>query len=192
MPLTQITKHKSQITNQGFTLPEALGVGLILVVIIALSVYNFQMSQRRARDAQRKADLVSIGGALSQYISDFGSVPPAEGGKILACGTWTSVSSCRWGLDKLADLADPTYPVYLDRIPQDPKFRDGFTYVYFSNANQFQLLARLEDKNDVEVNYGILVRGVACGQVFCNYGIASGGTLLDRDLEATPSGELKQ
>lgn len=185
-------KSSKRMPVAGFTKSETIGVGLILLLIIVLSVYNFRFSQMKARDAQRKADIGSIANALRTFFDDFDFYPKEKEKRILYCGSKEALSPCIWGVDKLVDLADPTYPPYLDVIPADPKSKDSYFYVYFSNTREYQILAYLEDESDIEINSTIQARGIACGKVICNYGIASGRTPLDRDLPATPSGQLKQ
>jgi len=72
---------------KSFTRSEIYGVGIILLVIASLTAFNLQVSLRRSRDSQRKADINAISDALGKYQADFGFFPPStEDGKILASG----------------------------------------------------------------------------------------------------------
>lgn len=180
--------HVKKLLILGFTKPEALGVGIILLAIFVLSLYNFQISQIKARDAQRKADLGRIQAGLANYFNDFNFFPTASSGKMIACGTTVAFEPCDWASAALRDLADANYPPYIEPLPQDPLADKGYSYTYLSNTRHFQLLASLEDKNDPEYNPSIEARGLYCGSKICNYGRAdSVAVRLDEELPVLPA-----
>lgn len=189
-----------------FSKNELKGIGVIFGFILLLSLINFRVSLRRARDAQRKGDMRAISDALEKYQDDFGFFPLATNdGKIRACGVGgpetatefngeendfnlreylENLSPCEWGVDALRDLSDATYPPYLETIPSDPKANSGFSYAYFSNSNRYQLYTYLEGKDDeAEYNQGIVGRAVACGTQTCSFGLSFGQTPLDKSIE---------
>jgi len=191
-----------------FTREELAVVSLILGLIILVSTPNYIVSLRRARDAQRKADLGSIHEALVKYQEDFGFFPLAKDGAIAACAPYevvpkdarkpdgsldvtVSYSACDWGRDSLADLSDPSYPPYLKAIPNDPQAQHGLKYVYFSNGSRFQVYAALEGKSEDEYDKEIIKRGINCGTKICNFGRAYGKTPLNKSIEEYESELLK-
>lgn len=173
-----------------FSKNEILGILVILAVLVLVSLNNFKVSLRRARDSQRKDDLGSLQNALARYNDDFGSFPlSSPEGKILACapvsrrGKTVNFSPCDWGKDGLTDLSDPNFPAYLKVLPIDPQSVSGLTYVYLSDGKRFQIYASLEGADENEYNLKILARSMPCGARLCNFGKASGDTPLDKSIE---------
>lgn len=176
-----------------FTRKELFAVILILGAIAVFSLNNFKDSLRRARDVQRKSDIRAVSDALERYSGDFGAFPYSKDGKIVACkgpetkidqkGRITGLTSCEWGKDALADILDPSYPPYKDKLPEDPYFEKGFNYIYLANANRFQLYASLEGANEPEYDPKIVARNLSCGSYICNFGLAYGNTPLDKSIE---------
>lgn len=186
-----------------FSKNEAIFVSLVLAIIFTVSFFNFRIAIRRARDAQRRDDLGAISGALSNYKTDFAFVPPSVDQKILACkkdgvefsspmkGTeferdkfYESLRVCDWGVDGLSDVSDPTYPAYINRLPEDPKADYGYKYIYLSTTSHFQIYAYLEGEEDEDqYSQAVFARGLDCGGAVCNYGRSDGATPLDRSLE---------
>ena len=169
-----------------FNKPELKVILIILIFLFIISTPNFIVSLRRARDAQRKADIGSIQDALYRYQADFGTFPLSIDGKIAACkpvtyeevsGIKTPVfSSCDFGKSSLTDLSDSSYPPYLKVIPNG-------SYYYFSNGSRFQIYGSLEGKSEDEYDESIIKRGIACREKICNFGKSSGKTPLDISIE---------
>ena len=165
---------------------ELKAILIIFAFLIVISTPNFIVSLRRARDAQRKADIGSIHDSLLRYQNDFGSFPLSIDGKIAACepvtfrevaGIKTPVfSPCDWGKTSLADLSDSSYPPYLKVIPNG-------SYYYFSNGSRFQIYGSLEGKSEDEYDESIIKRGIACGSKICNFGKSFGKTPLNMSIE---------
>jgi hypothetical protein len=160
------------------TKQEALVIACIILLTGVLTYFNLQQSQVLARDFQRKEDLRSVKKALDVFRQDFGFYPASKDGRILACGTKSQPVSCEWGKDALADVSDPSYPPYLDLLPQDPlAYFKQYHYVYISDKESFLLLAHLENTKDDEYSKEVEEKGIACGpQVFCNFAVGSGKT----------------
>ncbi len=178
---------------KNFTRSEIKAILIIFFFLFVISLPNFIVSLRRARDAQRKADIGSIQDALFKYQADFGYFPLAIDGKIAACepvsykevnGVKTPVfSACEYGMSSLRDLSDSSYPAYMNIIPNDPKNGQGRTYYYFSNTGRFQIYGSLEGESEDEYDEDIVSRGINCGEKLCNFGKSSGKTPLNMSLE---------
>ncbi|KKR30710.1 MAG: hypothetical protein UT61_C0003G0038 [Candidatus Woesebacteria bacterium GW2011_GWA1_39_8] len=159
-----------------FSKQELIGVTLIFIVVFGLTFIGLQASIRRSRDVQRKADLGAISDALHKFQEEFGFFPPSDGRKIRACkgNNFNEI---------LTEIKDTETP-YLAVIPSDPKTNEGFSYVYFSSANRFQLYAFLEGGVDEdEYNSGVFNRNLPCGVGICSFGKSSGETPLDISIE---------
>lgn len=77
---------KSLRKNQsGFTIVELLIVIVIIGILAALVFVQFNNSQAKARDAERKADLRQLSGKLAEYNAEKGTYP--AGGVSGLCGT---------------------------------------------------------------------------------------------------------
>ena len=183
-----------------FSKEETKAVLLIVAVIIAFSCPNFITSLRRARDAQRKADIGSIYSSLNEFQSDFGSFPLSKEGKIALCPPFVrketiavpnkgssisdyDYSACEWGKDSISDLFDPSFPPYLKIIPQDPYRSKGGGYYYLSNGNRYQIYGSLEGKGEDEYDEAIIKRNLPCGNKICNFGKGYSNTRLDISIE---------
>lgn len=176
-----------------FTKEETLVVSAVLALIITVSIPNFAVSIRRARDAQRKNDVGVLANALAKFRDDFGSFPlSSPNGEVMACNPRISqvgkkveviFDACSWGKDALKDPFDPSYPAYTPVLPIDPKDEGGIKYFYISNGKRFQLLAHLEGSDEAEYDPKILARNVSCGSKICSFGRASGSTPLDKSIE---------
>lgn len=187
-----------------FNREELYKVGAILAVLLVVFLFNIRVSLRRARDAQRTADIGSISASLERYSADFGFYPPSANGKILACKGpsfdaylqqaeleskfnsdkfFAALSPCEWGVDKLADLGNSS-TIYLASIPKDPKYSQGYSYLYFSNTKRYQIYAYLEGGNSEDAyNQGVVERNLPCGSNICNFGKASSKVPLDKSIE---------
>ena len=188
---------------KSFTKNEIIGILTILLVILTLTLFNFQTSLRRARDSQRRSDIGAISDALNKYQKDFGFYPPSSDGKILACKSesfgvipgnlkdeekldyfFKMLRGCNWGSDPFRDVNDDSYEAYLTTIPADPKSDQGFEYLYLASKDNFQIFAYLEgENNEVEYRKGIVARNMPCGKNICNFGKASGETPLEKPIE---------
>jgi len=176
-----------------FTKEEILVVFGILVIIVLISLQNFKISLRRARDAQRKDGVGTIANGLARYRDDFARFPlSSSDGKILACRPKVSddekekkivvFEPCEWGEDSLRDALDLSYPAYIETIPSDPNYESGSYYLYLSNGSRFQIYAALEGDDEDEYDPNIVQRGLKCGEKLCDFGRSS-GVPLDKSIE---------
>lgn len=189
-----------------FTKKELIATGLILAILFVITSLNMRLALRRARDAQRRADLGSISNGLNSFFDDFGFFPPSENGLIKACKAdnfeeklkeaksyelfnWSvfleGLRGCKWGEDSLEDLGFfDEHVVYLKSIPKDPKESLGMKYIYFSNTRRFQVYAYLEGEETEEgYNEGIVARGLSCGEKICSFGKSYATTPVDISIE---------
>jgi general secretion pathway protein G len=129
--------------NRGFTLIELMIVMAIIGMVATLGIGSYQISLKRARDAQRKTDLQQIRSALEIYRTDI-NVYPSTGGtyQIQGCGTPCGVSPCAWGNAWTCGGS-----TYMEKLPADPK-SPTVNYRYSSNGSTYTLEACLENKND--------------------------------------------
>lgn len=153
--------------QSGFTLLELLVVVTILGLLAAVGMGQYQTSQMKARDAQRKSDLSNIARALEMYYNDYGSYPEDnDDGNIVVDGT-----ARLWGASFETDDA-----VYMKVLPRDPEASatddPDWDYCYMSDgANEFMLFARLENENDDD--YQDAFSNTDCGNIDYTYVITS-------------------
>lgn len=178
-----------------FTKEEIKKIGLILLILIGVSFFNFRGSLTKARNAQRNSDLTFIREKLEEFHSEVGYFPPAGGdGRIYACkGEGTVVNlefkrlenpaPCRWGEDPLINYFSDTPKTILERIPVDPQNNEGVRYIYKSSQSRFQIYASLEGKAEAEYNEKIAALKIKCGARICNFGKAFSDTPLDKTLQ---------
>ncbi len=161
------------------------------------------MALRRSRDNVRKDDITYMRNQLLTFRDTAGYLPlSTEDGRIRACPPTnnallqeqlmnkeismqeylSSLEPCEWGNSKLIDLLTETY--YVDNVPKDPSYQEGFSYRYVSNGTYFQLLAHLEGEGEeVEIRPEIALRELTCGTVICNFGKTYEDVPLDKSLE---------
>lgn len=180
----------SNYVKRLFTKKEYIGLGAILLVIFAFMFFNFSISERKARDAQRKQDVRDIANALDSYKNDIGSYPLSENGTIQGCDTgkkdslgYPVLRACNWGTEGLVDVSGATGRKYMERIPVDPKNSGGIKYYYLSDGRFFQIFAALESSGEAEYDKSIVARGLMCGNKVCNFGLASSHTPLDKTIQ---------
>jgi type II secretory pathway pseudopilin PulG len=194
---------------KSFTFREVLVVTAIILFTASITLYNLNISLRRARDAQRRADIGAISNAVNKYKDDFGFFPPSHDGKMVACKGdnfeegWKEIrqevekgskfdrdkffailSPCEWGEDALRDLTDDEHQPYMSVLHQDPKADKGMSYLYLSNSNRYQIFSFMEG-GDEEIGYdgSIVARNLECGVGYiCSFG-KHRDSPLDRSIE---------
>lgn len=180
-----------------FTKQEIFGLSIIFLVLLVISVPNFVVSLKRARDQVRKDDMGALLHALDEYFSDFGIFPPgAPDGRIMACKKPGDVVTkdkngrlvvnfipCDWGKDKISDVTQDNGKKYMPLLPKDPDFKKGRSYRYISDGTRFQIYAALEGMDNDEYDSKIIARNLVCGNVICNAGRAYSETPTDTSLE---------
>ena len=187
-----------------FKKKEAIGIGIILVVLFVITKINYGISAKRARDYQRLMDISKIQEALISYKEDYGNFPASStDGKITACrGEFTdydrnpdrtvkstgefrnkivNMVPCIWGKDWFGDVVNGNYLKYLEVLPADPQSQSGISYLYISNQEEFQLLTSFELKNEY-YDKSLVKRKINCGGRICNSGKTSLSTSLEKVL----------
>jgi len=101
-------------TKRGFTLMELLVSMGIIILLMGVGIVSYTQTNKKARDAKRKADIESIRSALELYRTDEGRYPSLT---INANNCITSTSIAAGAV------------TYLATIPTDTK-DDGATYCY--------------------------------------------------------------
>jgi prepilin-type N-terminal cleavage/methylation domain-containing protein len=139
--------------EKGFTLVELLITVSILAVITTLTLVNYNGSNAKARDAQRKSDFRAIRTALEQYKLDTGSYPlagtttfPAQSVQIQAATPSPGV-----GETQFTALMSTLVSGYLPRAFSDPRNTTIYRYRYTVNdsgAGSFTLETCLETATD--------------------------------------------
>lgn len=123
--------------EKGFTLVELLVVLTIIGVLATILMVNFVGIRQRARDSQRKGDLLQIQSALELYRADQGTYPIANE---LPCG-----------VAFIGGVA-PNENTYMQKVPCDPlgaTYYNGGEYVYISSDGMtYSLAACLENPAD--------------------------------------------
>ncbi len=117
-------------SHQGFTLIELLIVTSVLAVLMAIAVFTYPASQKRARDTQRLSDLNQYKTALATYAS-------YRDGKFPIRVTTTSID------DLCEELEVPD-------CPMDPK--ETQDYLYQTNASGTQFVAWLTKESEKDVS----------------------------------------
>lgn len=119
----------SGIMKRGFTLIELLVTISIISVLTAIGLANYSVSQKRARDARRQADLESVRSALEIYRADN-----------LATG---------YPNTNYAGLSASLIPNYLSQLPLDPKNVSPYTYTYAGGGNTYTICANQLERTAV-------------------------------------------
>ena len=180
-----------------FNKEELIAILIIFGVLTAVSVPNFSLSIKRARDASRKDDMGSLQAALNSYFNDFGEFPKSTSdGKIIGCKAPGSVVKkdaqgkllvdyhpCEWGKDSLLNPVDDSRQPYISPLPDDPQRALGLTYFYISDGLRYQIYGSLEDTSQDEYDKKIVARGISCGKRICNFGRGYGRTPLNISIE---------
>lgn len=107
--------------RRGFTLIELLVVISIISVLAAIGLTSYGFSQKRARDARRRADMEAVRSALEIYRAD----NPAVG----------------YPNTNYSGLSASLVPNYISAMPADPKNISPYTYSYAGGGNAYTLCA---------------------------------------------------
>ena len=154
-------------------------MGIISLILAIFMFFNFGISQRKARDAQRKQDVRDITRVLEVYKEKAGSYPLSLNGKIVGCDSGRRdergeiiLRTCDWGVDAFDGR----------RLLVDPSNSFGIGYYYLSDGKFFQLYASLESRREAEYDVKIVARKLPCGKAVCNFGLGSSRTPLDKSI----------
>lgn len=144
--------------KNGFTLVELLVVMAILALLTTVGFGQYRTSQKKASDAQRKADLGNIARALEMYYNDNGSYPTstdctsAEQGLIVVekdCSIPIPTSTnIDWGSSFQITINNTTI-IYMKSLPVDPASNQHYCYES-ADGGAFRIFAVLENENDLD------------------------------------------
>jgi general secretion pathway protein G len=129
---TRGTRPTIGTSSPGFTLIELLVTISIIGILAAMVLVNVIGFRERARDTERKRDLLQIQTALELYRTDLATYPAS----LPNCGS---------------SLSNGT-TVYLQRLPCDPMSGPswGSAYNYTGGASAYTLYSCLENANDAD------------------------------------------
>lgn len=141
---------KYKFNLSGFTLVEILVVMAVLGILAVglIAAVNPAAQFAKSRDAIRKTEIKQLNGALEAYRIANGAYPISPG------GAWLNSNQPGWQtflaselknapVDPSQDCGTPFYP-WVDGYP-------CYVYSYYSlNGSTYDLVARLENKNDPE------------------------------------------
>ncbi len=174
--------------KKGFTLMELLVVMAILGILITVGLTSYKSVQAKSRDSRRKSDMRQIASALELYYNDYDRYPTDTNNVINGCGT-AGVSVCAWGSVFQTLKADgvSVKTMYMPKLSGDPVGTYNYYYdVYGSQGKGYQLFARLENTQDIDLkrdgsNNVYYYVGTFCmtGNKKCNFGITSTNLTLD-------------
>jgi prepilin-type N-terminal cleavage/methylation domain-containing protein len=129
--------------NHGFTMIELLIVILIIGFLLSASMYIFNSTRMKSRDAQRAANISTITKSLSLYINEVFTFPPAPNG-ICLNGMSQPAKDL---ISKRAIAFMPYDPLWASTSPASfvgpgnnypAAGQTNFCYWYWTNANSSQ------------------------------------------------------
>ena len=122
-------------SKSGFTIIELLVVVTIIVVLAAITIVVYRGSQARARDAQRKTDIVNITKALELYYADNGSYPDPVATSSAINSAWYSSGDASWtGFALQMQNAITQLPSDPINSPGNPLAAGNYGYAYFTGG----------------------------------------------------------
>jgi len=127
--MKEMNKKKS-----GFTLVELLVVISIIAILTVITASSFVESQKKSRDAARKANLKSLADAVSLYYADQGSFPTTSSMDLLINNE---------GQLSVGEV------IYMKKVPKEKT--NGVApikYMASSSGKSFRIFADLENIND--------------------------------------------
>jgi len=128
--------------SRGFTLIELLVVIAIIGIISTIVLASLNSARTKARDAQRKMDMLSIRNALNMYYSDNGAYP------LPFPGWWSGASASPCGPGNSPLYISGLVPNYIKSLPVDPTPGAPCSgYLYGSNGTSYKLLDYITPKS---------------------------------------------
>lgn len=113
--------------QKGFSLPETLIIGAVIVLIGVLGTGMFATERARLRDAKRMADITRLAGGFAVLYAQTGSYTGAAAGcsKVGSNAASCTLPSLLGGNDQLQDPSKYSYTV--QRVPDQLDFGIRFT-----------------------------------------------------------------
>lgn len=127
---------KKNVSRLGFTITELLIVIIVIGILAAITVVQYNGVQVRARDAQRRTDVANITKALEQYYADNGSYPIASGTGSIIDSNWYTSGDTSWTTFATALTG------IIDKLPTDPSNMasgnplntSSYAYAYYTGS----------------------------------------------------------
>ena len=123
--------------TKGFTLIELLVVIAIIGIISSVILASLNNGKAKARDSERKQDMIQVRTALNMYFNDKGSYPSTN-------GTWYGMSIM--GGSRTTSGANAyipgLVPTYIPILPADPSGNTSWWYgfLYRSDITNYKFL----------------------------------------------------
>lgn len=134
----------------GFTLLEMMIVIAIITIMTVTISSNFLTAQKRARDARRRADAVTLQSALELYNNSNNAYP------VLATATTSDV----WNVGTNTLYTALVTGQYASSLPVDPVNAGNYVYSYISSSGtQYCIKVRQELDPSQYPNWGTDVNG---------------------------------
>lgn len=132
--------------TRGFTLVEIIVVVSIISILAGVSFINYSEATKRARDDDRKADIVTLKTAIELYKTRNGRYPAG----CRAAGQWSGQIGTNYAcLDGSSQYIVALAPAFIPTLPQEKKLNGlDSGYVYATNAEGS--VYKLEAKKTVE------------------------------------------
>lgn len=129
--------------QRGFSLVEIMAVVVIIGIISSFSIGSIRQARSRARDTERKADIVTLAQGVDLYLAEKKVLPSVSP---TGCQTYSSTRSSEWN-EFSTFIA--SY-IAKQALPIDPVNRGQLRYVYSCDGamKKYTLKAFLENKND--------------------------------------------
>lgn len=127
---------KKNVSRLGFTITELLIVIIVIGLLAAVVIVQYNGVQVRARDTQRRTDIANIAKALEQYYADNGSYPIASGTASVINTSWYTSGDASWSgfATNLSGIIDtlPTDPKAIAN--SNPLTAGSYAYAYFTGS----------------------------------------------------------
>ena len=123
---------------------------LIIVVVSALLILLTVYAKKNQRDVQRLSDISRIRIALELYFFNRHKYPVAQTSVILGNAGALVICDTDEGVQNISDGCGK---VFMERVPKDPLFEQGFVYSYASDGNTYSIDFVLE-KSDSGLTAG--------------------------------------